>query len=84
MERAAEGDDARPSGDAAGQLERGLDRLGAGVGEEDGVERIRADVGQHRCQLSDRLEVSERVADVEQLVCLILDRSRDRRMVVAQ
>jgi hypothetical protein len=84
VEGAPEGDDAGPPGDAAGELERGLDRLGAGVAEEDRVERIRADVGQHALPAADRLEVAERVADVEQLVGLVLDRGRDRRMVVAQ
>jgi len=61
-----------------------LDRLGAGVGEEDGVERVRADIGQHRRQLGDRLQVAERVADVQQLVGLVLDRLGHRRMMVSQ
>ncbi len=84
MEGAPKGDDAGPPGDAAGQLERALDGLCAGVAEEDGVERVRARVRKQRGQLADGLEVAEGVADVEQLVGLVLDRLRNGRMVVAQ
>ena len=46
MEAAAEDDGVRPLGDLLGQLDRGLSDLGAGVGEEEGVDCSRRQLGQ--------------------------------------
>lgn len=47
-----EDDDVRPSGRLAGQAQRGLDRLAAGVGEEQRVQVVR----QHRAEPLGELE----------------------------
>ena len=60
VEAAAEGDDPGPAGDAAGELERRLDGLGAGVREEDGVERVGHRVGEQLGEPDDRLDVADR------------------------
>ena len=46
MEAAAEHDHVRALGDLLGQLDRGLGDLGAGVGEEEGVDRPRGQLGE--------------------------------------
>ena len=46
MEAAAEHDDVRPLGDLLGQLDRGLGDLGAGVGEEERVDRAGRQLGE--------------------------------------
>ncbi len=84
MERAPEGDDAGPTRDPSGELERGFDSLGPGVAEEDGVQRIRAGVGQHGGQPCHRLDIAQGVADVEQLVGLVLDRLGYGRVMVTE
>ncbi len=84
VEGAPEGDDAGPPGHPSRELERSLDGLRAGIAEEDRVQRLRACVGEHCGQPPDRLQVAEGVADVEQLVGLVLDRRGHRRVVVAE
>ncbi len=73
MERALEGDDSRPTGGPTGQFHGALDGLGARVTEEDGIERCRHRGGDRLGEGADRLDIAERVADVEQLVGLLLD-----------
>ena len=84
VEPAAEGDQPGSAGHAPRELQRRLDCLGAGVREEHRVERLRHDVRDHLRQSADRLEVAQRVADVEELVDLLVDRLRHRRVVVAE
>ena len=84
MERAPERDDAGPPGHSPGEFQCRLDCFGAGVAEEDCVERIRTGVGQQRGQACDGLEVAEGIADVEQLVGLILDCLCHRGVMVAK
>ncbi len=84
MEGAAERDDAGPSRHAARELEGSLNRLRAGVAEEDRIQRIRAGLGQHRRETPHRFEISQGIADVEELVRLVLDRGGHGRMVVTK
>ena len=84
VEPAAERDQARAAADAARELERGFDRLGAGVREEDRVERRGHLLRDHLGQPADGLQVAERVADVEELVDLRVHRGRHGRVVMAE
>ena len=59
---------------AAGELDGSVDDLGARVAEEHGVERLGHLVREHLREADDRLHVAEAVADVEQLVDLLVDR----------
>ena len=65
-------------------LSDGFDRLRAGVREEDRVERVGHRLGDHLGQAADGLEIAQRVADVEELVDLLVDGLRHGRVVMAE
>ena len=84
VEGAVEGDDRRPAGRPARQLERALDGLGAGVAEEDGVERVGQRAGQHLRQPRNRLVVAHALHQVEQSVGLGVDGGSDGGVPMAE
>ena len=77
VEPAAERDDAGPARHPAGELERAVDRLGAGVQEHHRVERVRHGRGEHRARRDGRLGEADRVDGPDQPVDLGVDRGRD-------
>src|SRR5207245_1745159 len=79
-----ESDDPRTTGDAAGHLERGLDGLGPGVREEHAVEAVRHRLGDHLGQATDGLEIALRIAQMNDPIHLLVDRSRHRGVAVAE
>ena len=84
VEAAPVGDDPRPARGPSGELERGLDRLRARVHEEHRVEGLR-ERGRELVRQADRgLRVAHRHRRRDELVDLLVDRRRDRRMVMAQ
>ena len=83
VEGAEEGDDVRPMGRVAGQLDRGLDDLGPGVAEVDPLRAVdRRDARQPLAGLGIDRQVEVRRAEVDQLGRLLLDRRDDLGMAV--
>ena len=84
VERAQEGDDVRSMRRVAGQLDRRLDDLGAGVAEiGPGAALDRRELGQPAADLGVDRQVEVARAEVDQLGGLLLDRRDDLRMRVA-
>ena len=83
VERPEEGDHVRPAGVVAGELERGLDRLGAGVGEEHPGVGHRGERGQALADVGVDREVEVGRAVVQDVVDLGVDRRVDGRVGVA-
>ena len=84
VEGAVEGDDVRPTGRPAGQLDGPVHDLRAGVAEVDRVEALGHLLDQHLRQARHRLQVPETVADVEQAVDLRVDGRIDPGVGVAE
>ena len=84
VEAATERDDARPTRDPARELERAVDRLGAGVEEHHRVERLGERRGELLGEPGDGLGEADRVDRADQLVDLRVDRGRDRGMHVPE
>ena len=88
VEAAAKRDDHRPPGCGLGELDRGLDRLGARVGQEQadlGVRRaVREALGQASMQLEPGLVVDDVLLEVEPARRLLGDRRYHPRMSVAR
>src|SRR5262249_14910290 len=84
VEGADEGDGARPAGVPAGELEGGLEGLGAAVGEEDAFgAAARGDLAQALGEIDLRLVVEIGTGHVQQLRRLVLDGGDDVRVAVA-
>ena len=79
-----EGDDPGPSGDAAGELQRAVDRLRARVQEHDRVDRVGQRLGEHPGERHDRLAVADGAGRADQPVGLGVDRGGDPRVGVAE
>ena len=83
VEPAEEGDHVAPAGGLAGQLDRRLDRLGAAVAEEDGLEALGGDRGDRLRRLDHRKAVGGH-RGVEEAVDLGVDRLDHRRMAMTE
>ena len=84
VEAALEGDDPGPMGVVAGELDRALDRLRAGVGQEDAcllLEWRDRRQALHELQVARLEEIGG--GDVDQPIRLLLDRLHHRRMRMA-
>ena len=85
MERAEERDDVRPLGGVAGELDRGLDDLRAGVAEVG--PRLAASIGAISARRRQAVGVDRQVevgrGEVDELGGLLLDRGHDLRVRVA-
>ena len=84
MEGALEGDDRRPAAGSPGELEGGLDRLGAGVEEHDRVDGVRQGVGDHRGEGRDGFREADCAGRTDEQVDLAMDRRSDGRMMMAE
>ena len=84
VEAAAERDDPRPAGDAAGELQRAVDRLRARVQEHHAVDRVGQGVREHRRQPHHRLGIAHRAGRADQPVDLGVDRRRHRGVMMAE
>jgi hypothetical protein len=82
VEPAPEGDDDRPAGRDPGQLDGGLDGLGAGIGEERAPTVAGEESRQAVVEPQPRLVEDDVLLAVEQLRRLGLDRGDDPRMGV--
>ena len=84
VERSPERDDRGPAGDPPRELERPVDRLRAGVEEQDRVERVRQRVREHPRQRHRRLGEPDRVDGTDQAVDLGVDGRSHPRMRVPE